>query len=638
MSFVNNYPYTDFHEMNLDWFLEEFKKVTDKVTTLDETVQQFTDFVTNYFDNLDVQQEVNNKLNQMAADGTLAAIIQPMFDTFTVNVNAELAAQNTSIAGVVSDVNNANTRMDTLEDRMDTFTNLSVGSTTGDAELMDGRVGIDNTTYTNIGGAVRGQATELKAFASFNAAKMDALLNGNKVQMNLNRMMITQSGYYVNASGTPTAAGPHSYIAIYDTEIAEITIPNCSATTIPTLIAMKGGNVVNAFYADANDPKTYRFNIPYDVIYLNWWYAETTPEFSAIDVLFRRAVPALLGERMVGAISGDYATVPVNSGTYVMDGYITAAGVITASGSHKIYSFSADMLDGLVVTPGTALGSAYAFAVLKDASNNVIRSFTSNNTTDPHEWKWNAYPGSTLYVCWYNFAQSPYYDSVQLHDEVIPYTHAKGIVDVVNTMKYPTIVKKPYSLAGKRLYFFGDSLVYGFSNGVQVSDPWPKTFSADQGASGYNYGVNASTFAAVAGYPQVIAAVTASDLNCDCIFIAAGVNDWQLANSLNDIETAVDTLCNYLANNFSGRVVFITPVNEAGRIPIRDMATSLQEVRNAITIIALSYGFDVVQGTDIPLPTAYADQNFIALMFDDALHPTQAGYDLIAHGMDYIMN
>lgn len=27
MPFTNIYPYTDFHEMNLDWFLEQFKAI-----------------------------------------------------------------------------------------------------------------------------------------------------------------------------------------------------------------------------------------------------------------------------------------------------------------------------------------------------------------------------------------------------------------------------------------------------------------------------------------------------------------------------------------------------------------------------------------------------------------------------------
>lgn len=143
---LNIYPYTDVHELNLDWFLNEFKKVVTEVNTLDETVQQFTDFVTNYFDNLDLQTEVNKKLNQMAADGTLAALIQPMFDEFETDINAEVMSQNN--------------RIGVLEARMTTFAQLAEGSTTGDAELMDIRDGENGVTYDSAGDAVRGQFSD----------------------------------------------------------------------------------------------------------------------------------------------------------------------------------------------------------------------------------------------------------------------------------------------------------------------------------------------------------------------------------------------------------------------------------------------------------------------------------------------
>lgn len=49
----------------------------------------------------------------------------------------------------------------TLESRMNTFTKLPEGSTTGDAELTDGRVGINGYEYDNIGGAIRGQISKI---------------------------------------------------------------------------------------------------------------------------------------------------------------------------------------------------------------------------------------------------------------------------------------------------------------------------------------------------------------------------------------------------------------------------------------------------------------------------------------------
>lgn len=148
--FENKYPYTDFHELNLDWFLAEFKKVYVHVDDLDATVKKFTEFVTNYFENLDVQQEINNKLDAMAADGSLSALIQPLFDEYKEDIDAEVRDQNITIQ-------DQNEKISILEGRMDKFSSLTEGSTTGDAELMDIRVGADGITYATAGDAVRGQ-------------------------------------------------------------------------------------------------------------------------------------------------------------------------------------------------------------------------------------------------------------------------------------------------------------------------------------------------------------------------------------------------------------------------------------------------------------------------------------------------
>ena len=148
--FNNKYPYTDFHELNLDWFLERFKTVMDewdemqvKFKTVEDTVAEFTAFVTNYFNNLDVQEEINNKLDALVADGTIQSMIEPMFDEMVQNVTNMVSDQNA--------------RITTLEGRMDAFASLTEGSTTGDAELMDIRVEYDGTIAASAGDAVREQ-------------------------------------------------------------------------------------------------------------------------------------------------------------------------------------------------------------------------------------------------------------------------------------------------------------------------------------------------------------------------------------------------------------------------------------------------------------------------------------------------
>lgn len=55
-----------------------------------------------------------------------------------------------------------NDELNALNARMDTFTRLSEGSTTGDAELKDIRVGANGITYNNAGDSVRGQYSKLK--------------------------------------------------------------------------------------------------------------------------------------------------------------------------------------------------------------------------------------------------------------------------------------------------------------------------------------------------------------------------------------------------------------------------------------------------------------------------------------------
>lgn len=81
MSMENLGPYTNFHELNQDWFLNEFNKLLEQWRAMQKNFDNLQDafndlksYVQDYFKNLDVQDEINNKLDSLVANG--------YFDTF----------------------------------------------------------------------------------------------------------------------------------------------------------------------------------------------------------------------------------------------------------------------------------------------------------------------------------------------------------------------------------------------------------------------------------------------------------------------------------------------------------------------------------------------------------------------------
>lgn len=81
MSMENLGPYSNFHELNQDWFLQEFNKIVAQWKAMQKNFNSLQDafndlkkYVQDYFKNLDVQEEINNKIDSLVADG--------YFDTF----------------------------------------------------------------------------------------------------------------------------------------------------------------------------------------------------------------------------------------------------------------------------------------------------------------------------------------------------------------------------------------------------------------------------------------------------------------------------------------------------------------------------------------------------------------------------
>lgn len=83
---LRKYPYTDFNEYNLDWLVKQVRDLTDEWAAqkkewsdVQTEWENYKKYIDDYFENLDVSQEISDKLDEMAADGTLTQLVQPYF-------------------------------------------------------------------------------------------------------------------------------------------------------------------------------------------------------------------------------------------------------------------------------------------------------------------------------------------------------------------------------------------------------------------------------------------------------------------------------------------------------------------------------------------------------------------------------
>lgn len=81
---MSQYPYTDFHEMNLDWVIKTVKDIQT------------------YFENLDTQEEIDNKINSMIQDGAFSELLAPFVTDPPVFVDSTSEMTNPKVPYVLT--------------------------------------------------------------------------------------------------------------------------------------------------------------------------------------------------------------------------------------------------------------------------------------------------------------------------------------------------------------------------------------------------------------------------------------------------------------------------------------------------------------------------------------------------------
>lgn len=166
-------PFDSWIERSKAWAIGETLD-GNAVPETDETYQNNAKYYAEQADILGSAQVV------LATEQVTLATEKATLATAKANAAAESEANAAASEAAVNGVSTQlTTRMSAIETeqsvqsaRMDTFTSLPEGSTSGNAELADIRVGADGTTYDTAGNAVRGQIGELKS----DLADIDKLL------------------------------------------------------------------------------------------------------------------------------------------------------------------------------------------------------------------------------------------------------------------------------------------------------------------------------------------------------------------------------------------------------------------------------------------------------------------------------
>ena len=138
--------------------LDILKKYDNILVDYDETIIKLENYVRNYFENLDVQQEINNKLDEMVEDGTFDQIINTNITGSLSNLNT---TDKSNLVNAINEVNNKTHEINVMivhlhqnigETELESFFDLPEGYTKDNCAIISysSGVGLSKSTASNL--------------------------------------------------------------------------------------------------------------------------------------------------------------------------------------------------------------------------------------------------------------------------------------------------------------------------------------------------------------------------------------------------------------------------------------------------------------------------------------------------------
>lgn len=463
----------DFTEEQAEAYAEFTADIEQTVDTLTNSFNTLHDFVDNYFDNLDVQEEIDNKLDEMAIDGTLYNMFAPIAeDAIPTLVTQWLNEHITPTSPPVDKT-------------------LTVSNAAADAKVVG----------TNF--------DDLKQRMSLEEEWEIPITFEDLIQGGYN------SDGSVNADGTNYLRTPQM-IPIY---------PGMS-------MHFKGGAVIDRMKAGYFDPVTRRYDASKDIAWFTGERTVTFDMYGLIIPLFRRAsntevIPTdfdaefeLISEtktrietRVLYKNSGETANGDIGSGTELECGYSIQPRknlVITFSGKIPTGSTFANLEIGL------KSGSTKYNNLVIDSQNVTFTTMVNTVVTKPHGLTITKNIQVSIKTILENKAIvriTSNGSSVDL--EFTPYQQwriASAYAETSGSLTLCTLSCINQDIA-KPIWYFGDSYTaYASNRWPYYADKWVNNILLDgYGGETSNYVITAFETYLTSGYPQY--AVFATGMN-----------------------------------------------------------------------------------------------------------------------------
>ena len=637
-----NFPYTDMHQLNLDWIIKIAKDFLDQYTHLQQLIA-----------------DGEASLTEKTEAGLTA--LQEKADTLTDLLDAWYQEHSADIANQLADaLNDLNQWYTTHQNYLDNTLAANIAAFNSAAETKAAETILtipDDYTYLS------NQVQNILKEINFNAANLIPF--GKTVTYAYSNMPIFADHKYIDQTGT-----------LYD-ETSGITsavlylpskgIKKLSITATATQSQYAGAYIVVVDYKGT--VKTYLFSgasltvqgntyyIEFDrngfnyesVMLINWIgrTGETVESNSSITVEYYTKNEWTMLPEIESVANKTYDIYTPALPMYETGKYMDFRGDLHSLATANVRIFDPELIDSVSITY-EAGHAAYPtietpFAILKDSSGtliDVLNPTTAGTYTlnIDHE---KSYKG-TLYINEFdtNAREHSWRTSGGLDVYATYHMTVKRRVNNIEFI-YKDNIRKPFNFNNKTIVFIGDSITAGVIDTdpdiEYTTETWVKHFCDRVNANATNIAVAGSCYYKNSNVSatSILEQLQSVQETPDYFFIAGGTNDWLFGTSDANMRSSVQAVISYLHTNYPNTpVIFITPINcyDWKGYPQTLKIDTLQHYRNIISeeVLANDWSqFSLIQGNTFDFPEKPALAAFANAVFGDGLHPSVIGYRTI---------